>query len=224
MREEHQKEDQSPILWQAMAIGEARFTSRPEWSTVGESMWMRLSKFSLLNRLTLHELSSLVLLPRKEIPTNGVDLRRADRFDPARLGDLLAASPADVIAAFCYTTPGPPVASAELRYCRECLQQGFHAAWFQWRFITRCPLHHRALRLGCPGCARPIRYTLQRDMAEHPLACVQCGKQWVPALHGRPGDARRYRDVPLEFCAGGRPRSLKPPRAFPNSHVDRTIF
>ncbi|MDR6412784.1 UNVERIFIED_ORG: hypothetical protein ABIC62_006118 [Burkholderia sp. 1595] len=183
MREDHQQEHETPILWQAADMAEARFTSRPEWSTAGESMWMRLSKFSLFNRLTLHELSNLVLLPLKEIPTNGVDLRRADRFDPARLGDLLAVSPTDVIAAFCYSTPGQPGASAELRYCRECLQEGFHAAWFQWRFITRCPLHRRALRLGCPGCARPIHYTLQRDMAEHPLACAQCGKQWVPALY-----------------------------------------
>jgi hypothetical protein len=128
-RDDHQEELETPILWQAKDIVEARFTSRSEWSTAGESMWIRLSKFSLCNRLTLHELSNLVLLPPKEIPTSGVDLRRADRFDPARLGDLLQISPTDVTTAFCYSTPGLTNASAELRYCRECLQQGFHAAW-----------------------------------------------------------------------------------------------
>ena len=28
-----------------------RYTARPEWSSAGESMWIRLSKFSYCNRL-----------------------------------------------------------------------------------------------------------------------------------------------------------------------------
>ena len=174
----------TPMLW-ATGSAEARFTSRPEWSSAGESMWMRLSKFSLCNQLTLHELSCLVLLPSNEISTRGADLRRADRFDQERLSDLLEASPAAVAAGFCCSkpTPGWVAASTELRYCRECLQQGFHAAWFQWSFISRCPLHKRALRLGCPSCAMPIKYALQSEMAEHPLACAYCAQRWVPALH-----------------------------------------
>ena len=54
MRDDRQEEHETLVLWQAKGIAEARFTSRPEWSTAGESMWMRLSKFSLCNRLTLH--------------------------------------------------------------------------------------------------------------------------------------------------------------------------
>ena len=46
--EEEEEEHETPILWQATGIAEARFTSRPEWSTAGESMWTRLSKFSAL--------------------------------------------------------------------------------------------------------------------------------------------------------------------------------
>ena len=47
-QEEEEEEHETPILWQATGIAEARFTSRPEWSTAGESMWTRLSKFSAL--------------------------------------------------------------------------------------------------------------------------------------------------------------------------------
>jgi hypothetical protein len=47
-RDDQQEEHETPILWQAKGIAEARFTSRPEWSTAGESMWTRLSKFSAL--------------------------------------------------------------------------------------------------------------------------------------------------------------------------------
>jgi hypothetical protein len=100
----------------------------------------------------LHELSNLVLLPPKEIPTSGVDLRRADRFDPARLGDLLQISPTDVTTAFCYSTPGLTNASAELRYCRECLQQGFHAAWLAaWRSTQQFRHNIAAKGIGLPA-------------------------------------------------------------------------
>jgi hypothetical protein len=183
-------------------------------------MWMRLSKFSLCNRLTLRELSCLVL-PPKEISACGVDLRRADRFDQDRLSKLLEVSPAAVAAGFCYREPavGCAGASAQLRYCRECLLQGFHAAWFQWRFISRCPLHKRALGLGCPGCARPIKYAIQREMAEHPLACAYCTRRWVPALHlpagrctpisGRPARILRRWQA---WVADANMRLFKPPR------------
>ncbi len=178
-------EETKPILWNPADTALANYTSRPEWSSAGESKWMRLSKFSLINRLTVAELSKLILLlPAREIlPTKGVDLRCADQFDPVRLEDLLQITPNDVTAAFCYRSPRLPVASAELRYCRECLRQGFHAAWFQWRFISRCPVHHLVLKLGCPRCAESIPYALHGDMAEHPLTCKRCGAHWVPALH-----------------------------------------
>jgi len=167
-----QEEHETPILWQANNSIEPRLTACPEWRSSGESMWMRLSKFSLYNRLTLHELSNLVLaLPRKAIPKSGVDLRRADRFDLARLNDVLQISPYDMAASFCYSTPIPANASKELRYCPECVKQSFHTAWFQWRFIALCPLHQRTFKLGCPACRRPIPYALRSDMAEHPLDC-----------------------------------------------------
>lgn len=214
----------TPMLW-ATGSAEARFTSRPEWSSAGESMWMPLSKFSLCNQLTLHELSCLVLLSSNGVSAHGADLRRADRFDQERLSDLLEASPAAVAAGFCCSKPtaGWVAASTELRYCRECLQQGFHATWFQWRFISRCPLHNQPLRLGCPSCAMPIKYALQSEIAEHPLACAYCAQRWVPALHLPAGRCTPISGRRLEFCEDGRPASAKPMRAFPNRFVESTI-
>ena len=39
-----------------------RYTARPGWSSPGESLWMRLSKFSLCNRLSSAELTEVFAL------------------------------------------------------------------------------------------------------------------------------------------------------------------
>ncbi|KIG11167.1 hypothetical protein BurMR1_1827 [Burkholderia sp. MR1] len=162
-----------------------RYTARPEWSSPGESMWMRLSKFSLYNRLSVHSLARLIAVRPDEALADGVDLRRADRFVIDKLADVLETSDGSARAGFCCATARPALgwASTELRYCPTCLEQGFHAAWFQWRFIERCPVHRRRLRHGCRQCAAVIPYVLARDMAAHPLSCARCNTCWVPGLN-----------------------------------------
>ena len=148
-------------------------------------MWMRLSKFSLLNRLPLHALASLVAARTSEASGAGVDLRRADRFVPARLCSLLEIAQASVLNGFCLPSAHLALAwaAAELRHCPRCLELGFHAAWFQWRFIERCPVHGSRLRMGCHKCAAVIPYALDSNLARNPLSCPHCGISWVPELN-----------------------------------------
>ncbi|WP_143751041.1 hypothetical protein [Burkholderia sp. HI2714] len=162
----------------------ARYTTRPEWSSDGESMWMRLSKFSLFNRLSLHALVGLVTVRSDEACSTGVDLRRADPFVPSRLSSILEIPEASALDGFCLFTGHPALtwATTELRYCPACLDLGFHAAWFQWRFVERCPVHRCRLRRGCRQCAAVIPYALNSSMATHPLSCVHCRTSWVPVL------------------------------------------
>ena len=51
-------------FWQSLVLQTcttpASYTTCPEWNSDGESMWMRLSKFSLFDRLTLHALAALI--------------------------------------------------------------------------------------------------------------------------------------------------------------------
>jgi hypothetical protein len=130
--------DWSDHAWQPLVLSTrivpARYTTRPEWSCDGESMWMRLSKFSLFNRLSLHALVVLVTVRSDEAPYAGVDLRRADRFVLTRLASLLEIAHVAALDGFCLPGGHPALAWAgtELRYCPGCLEQGFHAAWFQW--------------------------------------------------------------------------------------------
>ena len=160
------------------------YTSRPEWSSDGDSMWMRLPKFSMFNRPSLHALVALIAARSDEASSDGVHLRRADRFALSRLSSILEHPEASAIEGFCVLTGHPALAWAatELRYCSACLELGFHAAWFQWRFIERCPVHGCRLRRGCVKCAEAIPYALNRSMATDPLSCARCNTPWVPVL------------------------------------------
>lgn len=162
--------------------GDWRYTARPEWSTAGESMWMRLAKFSLCNRLSVKALATLFAADADT--TVDVDLRCADRWNAEALASVLEISADDVRAGFCVglSRKAPAAASPQLRGCRACLVAGFHAAWFQWKLVRRCPLHDQPLRLGCVRCTAPIPYTLGPHLAAYPLSCASCGCAWVPTL------------------------------------------
>ena len=170
-----------------------RYTARPEWSSDGESMWMRLSKFSLCNRLSTAALADLFAADKSG--TEVVDLRRANRWDLHALAAILEISADAVRVAFCTAQPwrARQRASTDLRYCPACLTIGFHAAWFQWVNVERCPLHGVALQTACVRCAAPIPYALGHALASHPLSCPDCGCSWVPSI-SRPAG----RCIPLD--------------------------
>ena len=52
-----------------------RYTARPEWSSAGESLWMRLSKFSHCNRMSVAELARLLAHQGDRAAFTGIDLR-----------------------------------------------------------------------------------------------------------------------------------------------------
>ena len=162
--------------------GDWRYTARPEWSSAGESMWMRLAKFSLCNRLSVKALAALFAVEADNMI--GIDLRCAGRWNVQALASVLEISADDVRAGFCVgpSRPAPGAASAQLRCCHACLEVGFHAAWFQWKLVKRCPLHDQPLRTGCVRCTAPIPYALGFNLAAYPLSCASCGCAWVPDL------------------------------------------
>ena len=175
-----------------------RYTARPQWSSKGESMWMRLSKFSLCNRVSVTELVDLFAL--KDGSADDGDLRRIGGWDREALAHHLEISVADAQASFCSRRPRQILtqAATQLRYCEACLIEGFHAAWFQWLQVERCPLHDRPLRSGCFQCSAPIPYVLGMDLALSPLCCARCRCAWVPPLFRPAGQclsmARRERE------------------------------
>ena len=144
---------------------------------------MLLSKFSWCNRLTVTQLGCL-LAPSAEVPAVNVDLRRADRISIDTMQRALNLSPAMLRFSFCTEKQHHQLwlAETDLRYCPQCLYQGFHSAIFQWRFMIRCPIHKRSLRTGCPHCGKTISYRLDSQLADSPLRCTVCQQLWVPSL------------------------------------------
>jgi hypothetical protein len=65
-----------------------------------------------------------------------------------------------------------------LRYCRPCLELGFHAVLFQHLTLKACPLHQRALEIHCPYCAAPLLPSW-RQIARSPYTCQSCEAELI---------------------------------------------
>ncbi len=141
---------------------------------------MRLSKFSLCNRLSVTALAALFALDSDS--TADLSLSHADGWSLLALVTVLEISADEVRTGFGGGSRSSTV-SQQLRYCPACLQLGFHAAWFQSLHVEHCPLHRRQLMTGCGQCASAVPYAIGQDLASHPLRCSVCGCAWVPALN-----------------------------------------
>jgi hypothetical protein len=77
------------------------------------------------------------------------------------------------------------VLHGDLRYCRQCLIQGWHSALFQHVAVDRCPVHSAALQVGCPHCDAPISTTMAAIGKNH-MHCSCCQKS-LAEQRRRPG-------------------------------------
>lgn len=205
-------------LWQSRVLPTrttpASYTTRPEWSSDGESMWMRLSKFSLFNRLSLHALAGLVAVRADEAFSEGVDVRRADRFVPARLTRILEIPEASTRDGFCLFNGHPALAWAatELRYCPACLElastrRGFSGDSSNDALCMEVVCGEDAGNVACPSriCST---VAWQRIRCRAPAAVPAGSRRWIVppdvALRSRaalPGSSDAGRPMsPARWC------------------------
>jgi len=92
--------------------------------------------------------------------------------------DLGLQARADACAVHHRFDPGA-VVRHQLRYCPACMALEYHAACFQHRALTRCPVHDVLLREGCAGCGRPV-LTHHEAARRVPFGCARCGSWLVP--------------------------------------------
>jgi hypothetical protein len=78
------------------------YTTRPEWSSPGESLWMRIAKFSYCNHLTL---TDLLYVLNPEASSHNFDLRRQDGLNWASLSLALGTPENQLRQGLC---PRPP--------------------------------------------------------------------------------------------------------------------
>ena len=141
-----------------------------------------VSKFSHCNRMSVAELARLFAPQDAGEALISIDLRSPAPWDLQAIASTLEILIEEVKASFCSDRALATRACVELRYCEACLLTGFHAAWFQWPYVERCPRHGAPLRMGCSQCAAAIPYVLGTDLALSPLRCTNCHRDWVPDL------------------------------------------
>ena len=83
-----------------------------------------------------------------------------------------------------------PFYQFSLRFCRKCLEAGFHAVAHQNRLLTTCPAHNTHLEELCPRC-----HSMLIPTCGEPWTCGYCGfslalddvRNWVSAFKQYPG-------------------------------------
>lgn len=69
-----------------------------------------------------------------------------------------------------------------LRYCRACLDFGYHSILYQHVGLARCPLHLTPFDDSCPQCHRVIIPTFDSAL-EHPYECSTCLGNLSKTMH-----------------------------------------
>ena len=167
-----------PALRLRFKSGEAAsFTRRPLWVRPLESLWSILAKWQFVNCLPYSHVVSTLLVPSVVIPDQGIDLRVLCAFQVDAFVEHSGLSQSMLANAACCssgTSHTIGLVSQHLRFCAVCMQEGFHAALFQFKPIRSCLIHRCHIREACPQCRSKIPYRLDASFAAHPFACPQC--------------------------------------------------
>lgn len=75
----------------------------------------------------------------------------------------------------------PLILSKTLRYCRLCLELGFHSMVYQHRAITTCDFHGIPLLDRCHDCGCAV-VPLIKDLSKHPYCCNHCGRLFIKTV------------------------------------------
>ena len=164
---------------------QGEYTRRPGWSQPVESLWAIVGKWQFVNRLPYATVARCVSSLSRTGLYQGVDLRVLEAFDLGALAHFSGIQPSALCAGACVASQSSPalsLTSANLRWCLACMNEGFHAALFQFLPITRCPTHNTPLIQACTHCGSAIPYRLDPAAAAKPLACPTCTSQLVADL------------------------------------------
>lgn len=158
---------------------------RPGTSYRYESLWMRLHKFAFLNAAGYHCLRRILIGEMDYSPmTNQRWLGHFGKMLPEQLAAALAITPEELELSVYKPYEIPPnVSDVEyrLRYCHVCMEQGFHCAVFQMRWVKRCPIHGVPLQNRCRYCGAFNAYLFIPEAFKKAGHCA-CGVPFWPNL------------------------------------------
>ena len=150
-----------------------------------ESLWSVLQKFALLNAvggITIREIFGEKGLGKNLHDSwrfkNRNDLRSSGGLDLEKLSFLFNRNEdrinESVTTTFLNYNEIEPLSVENLRFCRSCIEEGFHSAIYQLLFIKICPYHEEKFISQCPNCECEIPYTLGKASFSEPYKCPTC--------------------------------------------------
>lgn len=146
-----------------------------------ESNWSKLHKFAYLNHVDSIQIKTSLcgdewgLKPHCWGKKTG-QLLYPGHFSPRRLISAFRASEDSLkngwIQSHLSTDHSMSgIHALTLRYCPDCIQQGYHSPLYQMSWITRCPVHDVPLSESCPSCGQFIGLTLTNHDFVTPYGC-----------------------------------------------------
>jgi hypothetical protein len=62
------------------------------------------------------------------------------------------------------------------RFCKLCLNRGYHGTAYQFQSVIRCPIHGDLLETQCRTCGKSTAYHLNAFLLNFPFRCGHCLK------------------------------------------------
>lgn len=131
-----------------------------------ESAWSVFAKLMALNGLKPSQLARLIAFDGYAPPiTNSLRFRNSSWIDIDRFGAALEINPERLRLAFLdqlgfniqetYESKN----NGGIRFCSDCLKNGYHCVFFELGFIDVCPWHHKKLEVACFLCLQAILHS-----------------------------------------------------------------
>lgn len=142
------------------------------WLDPFESIVSILWKLARMNRLP-GQLIVMQVAKSCVDPYEGVDAC-ATQVDIRHLHRTLGLSQRQIRESMSH----PKVLDAEaplFRYCRKCLNRGYHSVLHQSSCARYCPIHGTSLEVRCRTCDATAPYRLHVRLLDAPYRCGNCG-------------------------------------------------
>lgn len=144
-----------------------------------ESIWAIFAKVTVLNNMTIEELTALI--KRNDVEhwnARALDCSDSSWIDFERFADLLGVDAHRLKSGFWDQIGIKPIFKGryEIRYCPKCWELGYHCPFFDLAALAACPWHRCPLSKSCASCAFTSTFSPPSSYGMlNSRFCARCG-------------------------------------------------